>query len=153
MLYYTMPNKTALWSEDFKPVCMLQWFSLKIKVFPQITDADNSAACHSNFLLKTVSTGSVSDFWKNTSPLSAGIVPALTISECKTKSLSLIIRDCYSLYIYITSSESLVSMVTGRIVVSLEETFTVHLIHLSETTSVCFDSVVTTAEAAKNKLN
>ena len=128
---------------------MLQWFSSKIKFFPKFTDADSYAACHCNLRLKPVSTGSVSDFWKNTSPLSAGSVPALTIGECKTKFLSLIATDCYSLYI--TSSES---MVTGRIVVSLEETFTVHLIHLSETTSVCFDSVqVTTAEAAKNKLN
>ena len=36
------------------------------QVFPKVADADNSAACQCNLPLKTVSTGSVSDFWKNT---------------------------------------------------------------------------------------
>ena len=36
------------------------------RVFPKVADADNSAASQCNLPLKTVSTGSVSDFWKNT---------------------------------------------------------------------------------------
>ena len=37
------------------------------QVFPIVADADNSAASQCNLPLKTVSTGSVSDFWKNMS--------------------------------------------------------------------------------------
>ena len=36
------------------------------QVFPKVADVDNSASCQCNLPLKTVSTGSVSDFWKNT---------------------------------------------------------------------------------------
>ena len=46
---------------------ILPWYKMDFtQVFPKVADADNSAECQCNFPLNTVSTGSVSDFWKNT---------------------------------------------------------------------------------------